>query len=127
VQKAQEQQHISSGSYYLIRQLLYSQGASEFSLRDQYIVYQQQQHQQQEQIAAGEMMEMMSDDSQHVNMSDISSNWHGLEIYPLDVSTEDDLLLSINTSSSNRPPSPIESLLGKSAISPYFSPHLFLW
>jgi hypothetical protein len=90
-------------------------------------VYQQQQHQQQEQIAAGEMMEMMSDDSQHVNMSDISSNWHGLEIYPLDVSTEDDLLLSINTSSSNRPPSPIESLLGKSAISSYFSPHLFLW
>lgn len=76
-------------------------------MRDQH-----QQHQQ-EQIAAGEMMEMMSDDS-HVNMSDISSNWHGLEIYPLDVSTEDDLLLSINTSSSNRPPSPIESLLGKS-------------
>ncbi len=106
VQKAQEQPH-SSGSYYLIRQLLYSQGASEFWLRDQH------QQQQQEQIAAGEMMEMMSDDS-HVNMSDISSNWHGLEIYPLDVSTEDDLLLSINTSSSNRPPSPIESLLGKS-------------
>jgi hypothetical protein len=38
VQKAQEQQQHSSGSYYLIRQLLlYSQGASEFWLRDQYI------------------------------------------------------------------------------------------
>ncbi|EFX61944.1 hypothetical protein DAPPUDRAFT_120731 [Daphnia pulex] len=78
-----------------------------------WVTSRQQQHQE-EQIAAGEMMEMMSDDSQHVNMSDISSNWHGLEIYPLDVSTEDDLLLSINnTSSSNRPPSPIESLLGE--------------
>jgi hypothetical protein len=109
------------------RQLLFDSTIIIFARGERVLVDQQQQHQEQEQIAAGEMMEMMSDDSQHVNMSDISSNWHGLEIYPLDVSTEDDLLLSINTSSSNRPPSPIESLLGKSAISPYFSPHLFLW
>lgn len=52
----------------------------------------------------------MSDDAQ--NMSDI--NWHGLDIYPLDVSTEDELV-NINTSS-NRSPSPIESLLGKSNL-----------
>ncbi|XP_032786964.2 C-X-C chemokine receptor type 4 [Daphnia magna] len=49
----------------------------------------------------------MSDDAQ--NMSDI--NWHGLDSYPLDVSTEDELV-NINTSS-NRSPSPIESLLGE--------------